>query len=72
MVAAMDHSEVVAPALADKDNETREQRVTRAEEWISSRVPDVLFLPDHMLCQPVPEVRIDASRIGIVGHSFGG
>jgi predicted dienelactone hydrolase len=72
VVAAMDHSEVAAPELARKENETPEQRAARGESWISSRVPDALFLLEYMLSQPVPEAPVDADRIGIVGHSFGG
>src|SRR5215471_17667809 len=72
LVAALDHSEVVAPELARQPNETPEQKARRGEGWIASRVPDALFLLEFMLSQPVPEVRVDAGRIGIVGHSFGG
>jgi dienelactone hydrolase len=72
LVAAMDHSEVVAPELLRKDNETPEQKAKRGEGWIASRLPDLVFLLDYMLSQQLPEVRIDADRIGAVGHSFGG
>src|ERR1051326_2918125 len=72
LVAAMDHSEVVAPELLRKENETPEQTARRGEGWIASRVPDLRFLLDYMLSQPLPEVRADADRIGAVGHSFGG
>ena len=72
VVAAMDHSEVVAPELLRKENETPEQKAKRGEGWIASRVPDLRFLLDYMLSQPLPEVRVDADRIGAVGHSFGG
>ncbi len=69
IVAALDHSEVVAPELARKDGESAEQRMARAEGWIVNRVPDVRFLLDHMLGS---EANIDSAQIGIVGHSFGG
>jgi len=72
VVAAMDHSEVVAPELARKENETPEQRAARGAGWIASRVPDILFLLEYMLSQPVAGVRVDADRIGLAGHSFGG
>jgi len=72
LVAAMDHSEVVAPELLRKQNETPEETAKRGEAWIASRVPDLRFLLDYMLSQPVPEVLVDADRIGAVGHSFGG
>src|SRR5215831_3931553 len=72
LVAAMDHSEVVAPELLRQDNETPEQKAKRGEGWIASRVPDLRFLLDYVLSQPFAEVRVDADRIGAVGHSFGG
>src|SRR6516225_8156187 len=72
LVAALDHSEVVAPELLRKENETPEQKAKRGEGWIASRVPDLRFLLDYLLSQPFPEVRVDADRIGAVGHSFGG
>ncbi len=69
VVAALNHSEVVAPELAPKPDETPEQRSARAQAWIASRVPDVRFLLDHILAS---EANVDPDRIGIVGHSFGG
>jgi hypothetical protein len=47
---------------------------------IASRVPDVLFLLNHLLGNASPfgdevsklEARVDQNQIGIVGHSFGG
>jgi dienelactone hydrolase len=72
VVAAMDHSEVVAPELFFQKNDTAEQRAKRREGWIGSRVPDLRFLLDYMLSQPLPGVRVDGDRIGAVGHSFGG
>jgi predicted dienelactone hydrolase len=62
-VAAMDHSEVVAPELRRPQTETQEQRAARAEAMIASRVPDI-----QLLLRAFPE----ASPVGIVGHSFGG
>jgi dienelactone hydrolase len=69
-VAAMDHSEVVAPELARKDGETKEGRSARIDAVIASRVPDVRFLLDHLLARK--DFKIDAERIGLAGHSFGG
>jgi dienelactone hydrolase len=63
IVAALDHSEVVAPELGRKDGETAEQKTARAEAWIANRVPDIRFLLDHLLLD---------GPVGIVGHSFGG
>lgn len=71
VVAAMDHSEVVAPELARGADETAEQRAARINAIIASRVPDVRFLLDHLLGGGAG-IEIDSSRIGLVGHSFGG
>lgn len=74
VVAALDHSEVVAVELARKDGETDEQKTARVEAWIASRVPDIRFLLGHLLNGVAwnSEARLDPTRIGIVGHSFGG
>ncbi len=71
VVAAMDHSEVVAPELARRAGETAAARAARIDAIISSRVPDVQFLLDHVLGGDA-NVELDAARIGLVGHSFGG
>ena len=70
VVAAMDHSEVVAPELARREGESKAERAARIEAIIASRVPDVRFLIDHLIGNE--NVAIDAERIGLVGHSFGG
>lgn len=74
VVAALDHSEVVAPELQPHEGETPEQRAERANAWIASRVPDMRFLLDHMLSGAAEEagMHLDPGRVGIVGHSFGG
>src|SRR5271170_2460244 len=74
VVAALDHSEVVAAELAPKDGETAEQKTARAEAWIANRVPDTCFLLDYLLSGPAwdSEAKLDPTQIGIVGHSFGG
>ena len=69
VVAALDHSEVVDPRLARRDDETAAERNDRVQAIIASRMPDIRFLLDHVLAGGYD---IDASRIGIVGHSFGG
>jgi predicted dienelactone hydrolase len=61
----------VAPELARKDGETAEQKSARVEGWIANRVPDIRFLLDYLLLGEA-KIRLDATRIGIVGHSFGG
>ena len=73
VVAALDHSEVIAPELARRNDETEEQKSARWQVVIDSRVPDVRFLLDHLLHSSTlsPDVELDPSRIGIVGHSFG-
>jgi predicted dienelactone hydrolase len=71
VVAAMDHSEVVAPELAPHAGETASEREARIDEIIASRVPDVRFLLDHLLGGGV-DIELDPARIGLVGHSFGG
>jgi predicted dienelactone hydrolase len=62
-VAAMDHSEVVAPELRRPQTETPEQRAARANAMIASRVPDI-----QLLLRAFPK----AAPVGVVGHSFGG
>jgi predicted dienelactone hydrolase len=70
VVAALDHSEVIAEELKGKEGETSEQLSARVDAWIANRVPDIRFLLDHLLSRA--EVNVDPDRIGIVGHSFGG
>ena len=74
VVAAMDHSEVVAPELQRTDGESDQRRAERVQGWIANRVPDIAFLLDHLVGGASPDLDAtpDASRIGIVGHSFGG
>jgi len=71
VVAAMDHSEVVAPDLTRRAGETPSERAARIDDIITSRVPDVRFLLDHLLGGAV-DIELDPARIGLVGHSFGG
>jgi predicted dienelactone hydrolase len=74
VVAALDHSEIVAVELARRDGETKEQNAARVEAAIANRVPDIRFLLDHLLggASGQLETSLDPARIGIVGHSFGG
>ena len=80
VVAALDHSEVIAPELAGRADETAAERAARIGSIIASRVPDVRFLLDFLLGGGVAAaasdgvVRLDFDRnaIGLVGHSFGG
>jgi dienelactone hydrolase len=74
VVAALDHSEVVAAELGPPDGETEAQKAARLEAVIGNRVPDVCFLLDHLLSTPAwdSEAALDPAHVGIVGHSFGG
>lgn len=80
IVGALDHSDIVAPELARKADETPEQKRARWNALIASRVPDVIFLLNHLLgsatlfdtVSGTKAATIDPTRIGIVGHSFGG
>jgi len=74
LVAALDHSEAIAPELAPAQAETGEQRAGRAQAWIANRVPDIRFLLDQLLDQAAweSEAKIDRARVGLAGHSFGG
>ena len=74
IVAALDHSEVVAPELARPQNETDEQKNLRWQAVIESRVPDARFLIDQILHSGewnTSDAEIDHDQIGLVGHSFG-
>ena len=70
VVAALDHSEVVAEELKGKEGETAEQLSARVDAWIANRLPDIRFLLDQVLSHA--EAHVDPDRVGIVGHSFGG
>jgi dienelactone hydrolase len=73
VVAALNHSEVVAPQLAGREEEVAEERAARIKAIIASRVPDVRFLLDYLLGQNASgEMHIDGERVGLAGHSFGG
>jgi predicted dienelactone hydrolase len=74
VVAALDHSEVVAPELAWREGATEEDTQARISGIIVSRVPDIRILLDRLLEAPPfdPEVALDTDRVGIAGHSAGG
>src|SRR5258708_2543698 len=75
VVAAMDHSEVVAPELAARHGETPGERLAPVNSIIASRVPDVRFLLDHLLGgaeRGIGGVGIDEALIRLVRRSFGG
>lgn len=73
VVASLDHSEVVAPDLGRQPGNS----AARIEAIIANRVPDVRFLLDILLgggaaAPGLGDLHLDANRIGLVGHSFGG
>ena len=74
VVAALDHFEVVAREFAPKPGETDPQKSNRAGALMDHRLADIGFLIDRLDTGTPwnPAVRVDASRVGIVGHSFGG
>ena len=72
IVAALDHSEVSAPELRDREGESAEQKAARMQAVIAGRVPDAHLLLDRLLNDTTSDSRPDPERIGIVGHSFGG
>jgi dienelactone hydrolase len=74
VVAALDHSEVIAPDLARPSLESAEHKKARWQAVIASRVPDVRFLLDQLLIARLwrLDAEIDPGKIGIAGHSFGG
>lgn len=67
LVAAMDHSELVAKELQRQEGETADQKNARMNAWMANRVPDIRFLIDHLLAGAVA-----VEPVGLVGHSFGG
>src|SRR5262249_11399347 len=74
VVAALDHSEVVASELARCEGATEEETKACIDGIISSRVPDIRVLLKRLLEAPPfdPDVKLDANRVGIAGHSAGG
>lgn len=62
-VAALDHSEIVAPELRRHDGEGPAERERRVEAVIAGRVPDLRLLLDRLA---------GAEPVGLAGHSFGG
>jgi dienelactone hydrolase len=75
-VAAMDHSEVVAPELSPGQGESAADRARRIDAVIASRVPDVRLLL-ATLTGPRPiagldGIGLDPELMAVAGHSFGG
>jgi dienelactone hydrolase len=72
VVAALDHSEVVDPQPAPEAGEADADRRARIDRIVGGRVPDLALLLDHALAGRAFDLPLDASRVGLVGHSFGG
>jgi predicted dienelactone hydrolase len=86
VVAALDHSEVVAPELAGAPGESASARARRVAAIVASRVPDVRFLLTCLLDDGsggtgddggfgglrLDGLRLDGLKVAVVGHSFGG
>jgi predicted dienelactone hydrolase len=72
VVAAITHSEIVAPELAPQPDEAPAERSARIDALIASRVPDLSFLLDVVLSGEVGAMAADPGRIGLAGHSLGG
>jgi predicted dienelactone hydrolase len=74
-VAALDHSEVVAPELAAPPQESASAREARIAAVVASRVPDLRLAVARLLADGRGgdgDVRFDGTQVGVVGHSFGG
>jgi len=75
-VAAMDHSEVVAPELGPSPDEDPTDRASRIDAIMGSRVPDVQVALAALTGPHRPDgldgIGLSAELIGVAGHSFGG
>jgi dienelactone hydrolase len=72
VVAALDHSEVVASELQAAAGETPQRRASRIAALIESRVPDLRFLLDSLFAAKQLPAHLADETVGAVGHSFGG
>lgn len=76
VVAAPDHSEVIAPELGPSPDEDPADRARRIDAIIASRVPDVRVVlsaltgPDRPAA--VGGIGLSPELIAVAGHSFGG
>ncbi len=75
-VAAIDHSEVVAPELRPNPDADPAGRARRIDAIIASRVPDVRVVLSALTGPHRPAgldgIGLDRDRVGVAGHSFGG
>ncbi|HEY6276225.1 MAG TPA: hypothetical protein VIX86_07820 [Streptosporangiaceae bacterium] len=81
VVAAPDHTEVVAADLAPGDGATGAERAAWVETVVTSRVPDVRLVLDYLLAGGAAGsgpgggatgIGLDGDRVGLAGHSLGG
>jgi dienelactone hydrolase len=75
-VAAVDHSEVVAPELGPDPDEGPADRARRIDAIMASRVPDVRVVLSALTGPDGPAaargIGVSPELIGVAGHSFGG
>jgi dienelactone hydrolase len=75
-VAAIDHSEVVAPELGPNPDEDPAARASRIDAIMASRVPDVRVVLSALTGPHRPAavagIGLSPDLIGVAGHSFGG
>lgn len=75
-VAAIDHSEVVAPELGPSPEEDRADRARRIDAIIGSRVPDLRVVLSALTgpssLAKLAGIGLDPDVVGVAGHSFGG
>jgi dienelactone hydrolase len=75
-VAAIDHSEVVAPELRPNPDEDPAGRARRIDAIMASRVPDVRVVLSTLTGPHRPAaargIGLSPELIGVAGHSFGG
>jgi predicted dienelactone hydrolase len=75
-VAALDHSELVAPELGPRPGESAPDRARRIDAVMASRVPDVRLLLSALNGPPplagLDGIGLDPELIAVAGHSFGG
>jgi dienelactone hydrolase len=72
VVAAPDHTEVVAADRAPSLGATGAEREAWAELVVTSRVPDVRLVLGHLLAASPTGTALDGERVGLAGHSMGG
>jgi predicted dienelactone hydrolase len=72
VVAAPDHTEVVAADLAPGEGATGADRAAWADMVVASRVRDLRLVLGHLLEDGATGIGVDGDRVGLAGHSLGG